>query len=52
VKSLPITIVVAIHLAILQQFSGINAVALYAGSIAGKATSEAVASLMPSLINF
>lgn len=35
----------------MQQLSGINAVAIYGGSIAGKATSGELALLMPSLIN-
>lgn len=42
---------VAIHLAALQQLSGINAVAVYGGDIAAKATSGELALLMPSLIN-
>lgn len=46
-----ITIVIALHLAIMQQFSGINAVAVYGGKIAGKATGGELANLMPSLIN-
>ena len=45
-------IVVALHLAVMQQFSGINAVAVYGGSIASKATSGELALLMSSLINF
>jgi hypothetical protein len=36
----------------LQQLSGINAVAIYGGKIAGEATSGELALLMPSLINF
>jgi MFS family permease len=35
----------------MQQFSGINAVAVYGGDIAGKAVSGELALLMPSLIN-
>lgn len=33
-----IPVIVAIHLAALQQLSGINALAVYGGDIAGKAT--------------
>ena len=36
----------------MQQFSGINGVAIYGGKIAGEATSGELALLMPSLINF
>jgi len=42
---------VALHLAIMQQLSGINAVAIYGGDIASKATSGELTLLMPSLIN-
>jgi hypothetical protein len=35
----------------MQQFSGINGVAIYGGKIAGEATSGELAVLMPSLIN-
>lgn len=47
-----VPIIVAFHLAIMQQFSGINGVAVYGGKIASQATSGEIASLMPSLINF
>jgi MFS-type transporter involved in bile tolerance (Atg22 family) len=45
-------VVVAIHLAILQQFCGVNAVAIYGGKIAQKATTGELSLLMGSLINF
>jgi hypothetical protein len=45
-----ITTIVAIHLALLQQFSGINAVGLYGGEIAGQALPD-LAFYLPSFIN-
>jgi hypothetical protein len=42
---------VALHLAVLQQLSGINAVAVYGGKIAGAAVPD-LKDIMPSLINF
>lgn len=52
IKTNKIPIIVAIHLAALQQLSGINALAVYGGKIASKAVSGELALLMPSLINF
>jgi len=45
-------VIIAIHLAVMQQFCGINAVAIYGGKIAEKATSGEFALLIGSLINF
>jgi MFS family permease len=45
-----ITTIVAIHLALLQQFSGINAVVTYGGEIAGQ-TLPNLEDILPSLIN-
>lgn len=42
-----IPIIIAIHLAALQQFSGCNAIAIYAGNI----TTGSLSLLMPSLVN-
>lgn len=42
--------IVAIHLAIIQQFSGVNAVALYGGVIAGQELPD-MADILPSLLN-
>ena len=52
VKDLKITIFLALHLAIMQQFSGINAIVVYGSKIAVKATSGELSLLVPSLINF
>ena len=51
-KSNKIPIIVAIHLAALQQLSGINALAVYGGDIAANASKGELSLLMPSLINF
>lgn len=40
------------HLAALQQLSGVNAIIVYGGDIASSATSGELSALMPSLINF
>lgn len=42
----------ALHLSALQQFSGVNAIAIYAGNITSSVTSGTLGLLMPSLINF
>ncbi len=42
----------AIHLAALQQLSGIDALAVYGGDIAANACKGELSLLMPSLINF
>ena len=50
-KDIKITIIIAIHLAIMQQFSGINAIVVYGSKIAVSATTGELQLLIPSLIN-
>ncbi len=51
-KGTIIPVVVAIHLAALQQLSGVNAIVVYGGDIASNATTGELSSLMPTIINF
>ena len=51
VKDLKITVVIAILLAVMQQFSGINAIVVYGTKIAESAVSGELKLLIPSLIN-
>lgn len=47
-----IPVMVAIHLAALQQLAGVNAIVVYGGDIASNATTGELSSLMPTIINF
>lgn len=51
-KGTIIPVIVAIHLAALQQLSGVNAIVVYGGDIASNATTGELSSLMPTIINF
>ena len=51
-KTNKLPIIIAIHVAALQQISGINAFVVYGGDIASKTASGELPALMPSLINF
>ncbi len=49
-KNNKIAVIVAIHMALLQQFVGINSVVAYGGEIAGKAI-PSLKAIFPILIN-